>query len=311
MSAQPKLQVRSLELYAADTCNLRCEHCLSPFLTEKNLPDVQSLAQSLAILKPLLRAAELKILGGEPLLNKELPEILKVARASGVFEKIRITTNGILLSRASREIWELADVIEVSSYPSAHATPSEETLIRLYEIAQATGTEFEVWRHTRFQRSTVARRIEDDDIVADTYRNCAEVWSWGNHLLYDRRLYRCSRVHTLDRYLNGLGVDHRPFTELDGLPIDGRPSFAQELHEYLKSTTPLEACRHCLGTSGASEPHRQLSAEEIRAWKGKGDYPAIGDTFQTRGSLTWTHRQAVPLSGDSGIVRNGHDRLND
>jgi hypothetical protein len=72
-------------------------------------------------------------------------------------------------------------------------------------------------------------------------------------------------VHTLDRYLSGLGVAHDNFTEMDGLLIDGRDSLLADIEAYLKSPEPLGACSFCLGTSGAWTPHADLTSDEVRA----------------------------------------------
>lgn len=290
-----RICVATLEFYATDTCNLSCEHCHSPFLTNPNFPDLQILEENLAYLAPILRAQEIKILGGEPLLNKQLCEILRVAKTSQVFERIRVATNGVLLSKMNQDFWELTDIVEVASYPSAINSPSILELIKIKQIAHEMDTILEIWCYQKFQCYTTAMFNENPSLISKIYSSCAEVWKWGNHLLYDRNLYRCSRVHTLDRYLNELGVQHVNFTKSDGLLINGRESLAQEINEYLNSLTPLASCSYCLGTSGKSFQHRQLSSSDISKWKEKKSYPVFKDNLLLPGLLTWTHRQPILL----------------
>lgn len=291
-----RICIDRLEFYAIDTCNLRCEHCHSPFLTEPNFPDLQKLEENLAYLAPILRAQEIKILGGEPLLNKQLCEILHVVKASPVFKKIRVVTNGLLLPKMKRKFWELTDIVEVSSYPSAVNSPSNVELVRFKQIANEMGTSLEIWVYHEFQGNTTAKPTQNPSLVSKIYSSCAEVWKWGSHLLYDRKLYRCTRVHTLDRYLTELGVQHANFTKSDGLLVNSRESLAQDIKEYLTSPIPLASCSYCLGTCGNSFQHRQLSINEIREWKEKESYPILKENLLQPGLLTWTNRQSVLIN---------------
>jgi organic radical activating enzyme len=269
MDVNDKIQVLSLESFMTDTCNLRCEHCAasSPYLGDANLPDLELFERSLHCLAPVLHSEQIKFVGGEPLLNKELPRFMQAARDSGMFDRVRVTTNGVLLPHMPDDFWELADVVEISHYSGARNVPSADTLEELREKAASFGTRLEVNRIHSFMRAVSEERIEDPDLVQEIFSNCGEAHHWSCHLLYGNRLYRCSRVHALDRYLDVRCVEHPPFTLEDGLVIDARPALASDIRRYLSSRTPLEACSFCLGTSGAWVRNRQLSREEVRSRK--------------------------------------------
>lgn len=270
-----KIQVLSLESFMTDTCNLRCEHCAasSPYLTDANRPDLDVFEQSLSCLAPVMHSRQIKFVGGEPLLNKELGRFMQAARSSGMFDQVRVTTNGVLLPHMADDFWELADVVEISHYSGARNVPSGETLDGLREKADASGTRLEVNRIHSFMRAVSEERIEDPDLVQEIFSNCGEAHNWSCHLLYRNQLYRCSRVHSLDRYLDVRCVEHAPFTLADGLAIDERPSLAADIRRYLSSTTPLEACSFCLGTSGGWIRNRQLTRDEVRARKAQPPEP--------------------------------------
>lgn len=264
-----RVRVQSLEFFAIDTCNLRCRQCAasSPFATDPNTPSLDEFRATLRALEPVFRAHQIKILGGEPLLNPELVALMRVARESGVFEAVRVTTNGVLLPKMADEFWALADIVEVSVYP---ATESKLRLVLPSAGAKALehGTTLETNPKSEFQLAISDTRIEDEVMVRGIFGSCSEAHEWSCHLLYRNRVYRCSRVHMLDKYLDETGVAHAPFTELDGLAIDPRPTLLQELHDYLSREQPLKACEFCLGTSGRYEPHRQLTLREIKAKRG-------------------------------------------
>jgi organic radical activating enzyme len=256
-----KVVTDSLEFFLADTCNLSCEHCASsaPYLNEPNFPDLAQFGESLSHLARVMRSRQIKFLGGEPLLNREIPRFLASARASGMFERVRVTTNGHLLERAGDGVWSSADVVEVSRYAGVKAPLSAETLARLRATATRSGAALEIVDHPVFFAALVDERIPDPEIVRRIYAKCGEAHSAPCHTLYRGRLYRCSRVHTLDRRLTGLGVEHAPFTETDGIKVDAGLTMAA-LRDYLESPRPLSACDFCLGTSGRHHTQRQLAS---------------------------------------------------
>lgn len=262
-----KILIPSIEFFLTDTCNLRCNNCStsSPYMSEANLPDLDSFVESLSFLSRVARCGEIRFLGGEPLLNKNICKFMRAARESGVFRNIRVITNGLLLSRMSEEFWQLADIVRVSVYPATVDLLSAEKLESFEVSASMHRTKLEIIRDTHFMRATSDIRIEDADAVQRIFSGCGEAHGWSCHLLHRNHLYRCSRVHTLDRYLDRLGVEHENFSDLDGLILDGRKSLFKELENYLKSTKPLKACSFCFGTSGPMTEHSQLMVREIQA----------------------------------------------
>jgi len=124
---------------------------------------------------------------------------------------------------------------------------------------------------SNFMIVTADGRNCDTQLVRKIHANCKEVHEWPCHTIYGNRLYRCSRVHTLDRYLNRLGVAHEDFTADDGLLIENDEGLLARIRNYLECEEPLNACHFCYGTSGASFAHRQLTVDEIRAKRAGAD----------------------------------------
>jgi len=133
------------------------------------------------------------------------------------------------------------------------------------EMARRFGTEIELREIVNFREAIRDAPASNYQLVKNTFSRCAEAHQWSNHVLYRHRIYRCSRVHTLDSYLTETGVEHDPFTRSDGVWLDGRPTLRDELFAYLTSPTPLGACNFCYGTSGKLSGHTQLTPEEVRS----------------------------------------------
>lgn len=93
-------QINYLRLSITDNCNLRCQYCLpensNNFSKVSNLlstEDIEKIVKAFS----LIGIKKIRITGGEPLIRKDFPEILKkINRIEGI-EKIAITTNGFNL----------------------------------------------------------------------------------------------------------------------------------------------------------------------------------------------------------------------
>lgn len=96
--SRPKLKI-PIEIQIADHCNLNCIGCshYSPISDENfiNLENLNFSIERLSSFKNFI--STIRILGGEPLLNKELPKIVHLIRNYFPTTEIIIVTNGILL----------------------------------------------------------------------------------------------------------------------------------------------------------------------------------------------------------------------
>jgi cyclic pyranopterin phosphate synthase len=96
-------QLRDLRLSVVDACNLRCSYCMPPdrayhFVKHDRLLSPTEI-ETLVGLFADLGVCKLRITGGEPLLRRELEEIVtRVAKIDGIRE-IALTTNGLLLKQ--------------------------------------------------------------------------------------------------------------------------------------------------------------------------------------------------------------------
>lgn len=102
-----KPDLHYLEFHAADGCVLNCRGCthFSPLCKKDSFPDLKKLEESLGNLSRLFRKIEsVRILGGEPLMNPELPEIIYIFRRYMPLSRITVVTNGLLLSSWNKEL---------------------------------------------------------------------------------------------------------------------------------------------------------------------------------------------------------------
>jgi len=120
-----------MELHVADACNLRCKGCshFSNLIAGARNPSLQEYEESLKLLSEKFYSIDkLRLLGGEPLLNPELPQYVRIARKFFPLSDIRVVTNGLLVTSVSDELIdamrENAGSFDISRYqPTSEKLP--------------------------------------------------------------------------------------------------------------------------------------------------------------------------------------------
>ncbi len=92
----------SLRLSVTDRCNIRCFYCMPSeqvdFLPRPEILSFEELTRATRIFAGL-GITKIRLTGGEPLVRKELPELIRQLRSIESIEEIAMTTNAILLDR--------------------------------------------------------------------------------------------------------------------------------------------------------------------------------------------------------------------
>jgi cyclic pyranopterin phosphate synthase len=100
-------QLRNLRLSVTDRCNLRCAYCM-PERDYVWLPRAEILTfeelDRLANVFVGLGVTRARLTGGEPLLRRNLPELVRLLAAKPRLSDLAITTNGVLLSDAAQPL---------------------------------------------------------------------------------------------------------------------------------------------------------------------------------------------------------------
>jgi organic radical activating enzyme len=248
-----------LEVNATMHCNMRCVSCshLAPLYRRANT-DPAALATTLTVLAKHYHAAYTKILGGEPLLHPQLLDVIEAVRSSGVCDTVLVCTNGTLLHRAPAAFWAAVDSIEISVYPSRPIGGAEHDRFRA--LAREHGVDLVVNHYGHFRvayAETPARSTSLVREIFDTYK-LAHVWL--SHTVHNGWLYRCPQSVALPEQL-----EHADWAStVDALEIVDDPAFLDRLVEFVHRSTPLRACRNCLGSVGKLHPHVEVSRRQWR-----------------------------------------------
>src|ERR671939_1287402 len=99
--------ISSLRVSVTDKCNFRCRYCM-PAEGLEWLPRDEVLSfeeiQRLVRVMAAMGVREIRLTGGEPLVRRDLPILVRMlARTPGV-EDLSLTTNGVLLDRYAKPL---------------------------------------------------------------------------------------------------------------------------------------------------------------------------------------------------------------
>jgi cyclic pyranopterin phosphate synthase len=93
--------LRNLRLSVTDRCNLRCEYCMPEadyvWLPREDLLQFEEISTLVDVFLAL-GVDRLRVTGGEPLLRRDLPSLIKMVAAKPGLADLAMTTNGILLA---------------------------------------------------------------------------------------------------------------------------------------------------------------------------------------------------------------------
>lgn len=98
--------INYLRISLTDNCNLRCIYCTPEKLSQKKEEKLlfEDLQKIIRVAKDI-GIKKIRLTGGEPLLRKDLCEIIKEIKKSEI-DEIYITTNGILLEEKIKDLKE-------------------------------------------------------------------------------------------------------------------------------------------------------------------------------------------------------------
>jgi cyclic pyranopterin phosphate synthase len=99
--------LRNLRLSVTDRCNLRCAYCMPEeeyaWLPRADILTFEEIARLVDVFAGL-GVDKVRFTGGEPLLRKDLPRLVKMIAAEPRIRDLAITTNGILLSQEAQAL---------------------------------------------------------------------------------------------------------------------------------------------------------------------------------------------------------------
>src|ERR1700682_2877658 len=95
----------NLRISVTDRCNLRCTYCMPEevtFLDRSELLTFEEIAHFVRVAAPL-GIDKVRLTGGEPLMRRNLAELVRLLAVIPGIRDLGMTTNGLLLSEHARD----------------------------------------------------------------------------------------------------------------------------------------------------------------------------------------------------------------
>src|ERR671932_1913926 len=94
--------IRSVRISVTDKCNFRCTYCMPAegleWLKRDEILSFEEIARLTSILAAV-GVREVRLTGGEPLVRRDVPELVRMLAATPGVHDLSLTTNGVLLDR--------------------------------------------------------------------------------------------------------------------------------------------------------------------------------------------------------------------
>lgn len=267
METNSRYVLFDLEVDLHETCNLKCAQCThaSPYFDrEDEKYSIEQFTKDVNILSNVCSVNVMRIVGGEPLLNKNLTEFVKSLKNSKLTNIVTLFTNGLLLNVTNKDIFEYIDRLRVSYY--SNLTENQVNLIskNCKQVRELfPNLDMVVNEMTYFSQFNLLEENTNKDLVEKIYNNCYYSYEDRGLSIFNGRLYKCFASRKKYKYLkahNKLSADTEAKLNpniIDSIAIDSTLTL-QSLKEFLDNRTPLEGCKWCLGTCGKQIKHKQI-----------------------------------------------------
>lgn len=252
MANSDKFYMKYLEVHLASSCNLNCKGCshYCPLVSDKAIHSAAALKRDMKTLRQKVEIRQLRLLGGEPLLNPEISTILDCSRAAFPSTDLRLVTNGILIPAMKADFWESLKAnnisIDLTRYPTVGNADKIISIIRQHEI----GLRVSDANYFSANLKIAKFRTKEENYSTCPRKNCI--------LLVDGMIYPCANA-VFVRHFN------RSFNE--AIPTHpGLDIYTMTKNELAYLTgTACDTCSHCDFENKFFFPN-EVSAREKAEW---------------------------------------------
>ncbi len=229
-----------LETHIMDSCNLNCKGCThfsnlyekeSKVFLKQFKNDIKQLAKKCFVI-------QLRLLGGEPLLNQECAEYFVNARKAFPHTDINIVTNGVLIVKQNAQFFQSMRQNQIGFHISKYP-PTMKIKDLIEEKCRKEKVDY------FFERNIITEFARHLSMTgnSDTEASQSVCISRGCRFLRNGKLYKCPTEGLIDKF----AVEYHytsVLSESKGFDIyDDTINWEQKLADY--HNLPVAVCRYC------------------------------------------------------------------
>ncbi|MCH5161956.1 MAG: radical SAM protein [Clostridiales bacterium] len=248
-----------MDLDVTTYCNLRCRRCgkCTPYFENKRHISAAEIEQNLSLLtKYVDKIYYASIIGGEPFLNPELPEIIEIAAKCDKIERLELTTNGTVVpsDELLRAIKESGLAVHISRYPGI-AENLTANRIKLEERLKEYGIFYEhQFQENWLDFGEIEKRGHKRGTLVNMLLNCPmNVCTVFN----GKKLYRCGKASYISQH--GIEKDDDGVIDLD--EVTDKRDMRKKLKKFF-GCKRLSACAYCEASPATITAGEQIGDEK-------------------------------------------------
>lgn len=260
-----RLTLPFLETMVSYTCNLSCTGCTN--YSDYNVPGTVSWEEGKASILPWIDIIDIKefsLIGGEPLLNKDLVRWLTGCREILPHSKIILTTNGTLLMKNIKLLDTLFNIgncylkISIHEHDKFYAQEILKFLFQYKEWQEFEEYGVKKWKadndvsfamkwpkvFVKTFKGEYNNMLPHANNPVDAFKLCCQQTC---PLLYNGKIYKCSSIGLLEKTLKDWNQQDdplwQPYLAYQGISINSSPD---EIKKFIdKFGKPESICSMC------------------------------------------------------------------
>lgn len=231
-------ELNQLEFHMADHCNLNCKGCthFSNLVSEPKFADYNQFVKDIGQLaKYFSQIHSFYLLGGEPLLNPEIGEFVKVIRKEFPYTNIIIVTNGILLMTINEQLINILKENRVHISVSDYICLDHQKIISFIQKHELSA-DLRIEKENFSKHINVNGNSDASEIFSQCFRkNC--------NFLDKGRIAACCQPFTA-HYFNEYFGEHLPeCPKEDCIDLYEEDMDGWKIKKRL--ITPMKSCEYC------------------------------------------------------------------
>lgn len=259
-----KIQLYDLEADLWEQCNLKCSQCThnSPFFDSSDEHyKLEQFKEDINALNKIAHVNAFRIVGGEPLLNKNLLQYVKHIKENNFTDYLTIFTNGLVLGHTNNDVFHYIDRLRISVYSNL-----EEKKLKL--IHNNINKIKEMFPHldvvsneiSYFSYFNLAEKNTNQELVNKIYNKCYYSYGHLGFSIFNGRLYKCfatrKKYNFLKKHSKENNFEHLKNNLQDSIEL--KELQKTDLENFISNKQSLEGCKWCLGTCGSQLKHTQV-----------------------------------------------------
>src|SRR3989475_600935 len=173
--------LRNLRLSVTDRCNLRCQYCMPEeeytWLPRQDLLTFEEIA-TLVDLFTTLGVEKVRLTGGEPLLRRDIPTLVRLLSRNTRLQDLALTTNGVLLAEQAQDLYDAGlhrvtvslDTLKPERFRVLTRRDTHARVLAGIEAVRQVG-------FTGLKLDTVVMRGDNDDELVELIEYGKQVWA--------------------------------------------------------------------------------------------------------------------------------------